>query len=142
MVDLGPLLPWGINSQGQIVGEDPSANRAFLYTGVPGNGGTMADLGTLGGTKASAIAINDSGQIAGSSYILGDLTSHAFRYTGIPGNGGAMADLGTLVGTAYSTPPLSTLPETSLDAAATSPLKSIRAGTHLFTSALPGPEGR
>jgi probable HAF family extracellular repeat protein len=80
------------------------APHAFLYTGVPGNGGAMADLGTLPGRAESfAHAINDSGQIAGSSdnnINSQTPTDHAFLYTGTPGSGGSMADLGTLGGSA------------------------------------------
>src|SRR5262249_42592121 len=63
-----------------------------------GSGGTMADLGTLGGRFGDATAINNAGQITGSSYVAGDVAYHAFLYTGTPGSGGSMADLGTLGG--------------------------------------------
>src|SRR5437588_3313023 len=61
----------GINNAGQVVGLDASndgtGNRAFLYSG-----GTMAKLGTLGGSNRNtfASAINDVGQVVGYSVVL------------------------------------------------------------------------
>ena len=54
---------------------------------------TMTDLGTLGGTFSFAVAINDLGQVVGSSTTTtGEI--HAFRW-----QAGVMTDLGTLGGT-------------------------------------------
>ena len=50
----------GINERGEIVGH--LANRAFVWAN-----GTIHDLGTLGGSSSSAVAINDRGEIAGWS---------------------------------------------------------------------------
>ena len=84
----------GINSSGQVVGTSGSTNgeHAFLYSG-----GSMQDLGALPGAAniSAANAINDSGQVVGSS------NQRAFLYSG-----GVMHDLGTLPGAdsrAYST---------------------------------------
>ncbi len=60
---------------------------------------SITDLGTLGGGSSFAGAINNSGQIVGSSPTAGSTVPHAFLYSG-----GVMTDLGTLGGsqsTAY-----------------------------------------
>ncbi len=81
-----------INSTGQVTGNSSFAensNTAFLY-----RDGAMTNLGTLGtGTRSWAMAINDNGQVVGSSLVnAGDFnTDHAFLYSN-----GKMTDLGTL----------------------------------------------
>src|SRR5215218_6346129 len=54
----------------------------------------VEDLGTLGGSRSWASAINDSGQVVGYSYLAGDQNNHAFLY-----KDAKMTDLGTLGGT-------------------------------------------
>jgi probable HAF family extracellular repeat protein len=54
----------------------------------------VEDLGTLGGSRSGASAINDSGQVVGYSYLAGDQNNHAFLY-----KDAKMIDLGTLGGT-------------------------------------------
>jgi probable HAF family extracellular repeat protein len=55
--------------------------------------GKMLDLGTLGGTFASANALNNRGQVVGDSNIAGDSISHPFLW-----NHRRMKDLGTFGG--------------------------------------------
>jgi len=84
----------GINSSGQIVGNSsyPSDNtakqHAFLYSG-----GVMHDIDSLGGTYSYALAVNNTGQVAGYVNASGGTYFHAFLFTG-----GSMTDLGTLTG--------------------------------------------
>lgn len=51
----------------------------------------LTDLGTLGGTESFAYAINDHGQVVGSSRLPGDTATHAFLYSN-----GRMVDLSPL----------------------------------------------
>jgi probable HAF family extracellular repeat protein len=48
----------------------------------------VTDLGTLGGTQSFAYAINDLGQVVGSSLTTGDTSEHSFLYSN-----GRMTDL-------------------------------------------------
>ena len=54
---------------------------------------TLIDLGTLGGSGSGASAINEAGQVIGTSYLPGDTEQHAFVW-----ENGVMTDLGTLGG--------------------------------------------
>ena len=73
-----------------------SALLCLADSGAAYSGGTMIDLGTLGGTDSWAFGINNNGQIVGGSYTASG-QDHAFLYSG-----GTMTDLGTLPGGAYS----------------------------------------
>ena len=54
---------------------------------------SVEDIGSLGGTVISAIALNDAGQVVGFSSVEGDLGLHAFLF-----DGDEMTDLGTFGG--------------------------------------------
>jgi len=99
MTDIGSMLGAGlinsyglsINDSGHVAGIAYNSTfatpHAFYYDGV-----AAKDIGTLGGVKASALAINNSEHIAGYSATLGGY-EHAFRAID-----GVMTDLGTLGG--------------------------------------------
>lgn len=121
LVDLGTLggmnsAAYCVNSRGQVVGassntvaEDPdlasfiavdfpsaTQTRAFLS-----QNGSIRDLGTLGGNDATAVSVNEHGQVVGFSYTnnapnpnTGVPTMHPFVW-----QNGRMRDLGTLGGT-------------------------------------------
>ena len=88
MRDLGiPLSSASaINNRRQIVG---SANGVAFRL----DDDTFTSLGTLGGSRSSAAAINDAGVIVGEAMTgaSGDTVHHAFIY-----DGGVMSDLGTI----------------------------------------------
>ena len=100
MTDLGTLpgytsnsYAYDINTAGQVVGYASNASgttRAFLWQ----SGSGMTNLGTLGGADSAAYGINDTGQIVGSSGILGGPITHAFFRS----TDGTMTDLGVLAG--------------------------------------------
>lgn len=68
---------------------------AAATTVVDGRAWSIIDLGTLGGSNSTALALNNRGQVVGSSSLStdDDYTSHPFLYSG-----GQMTDLGTLGG--------------------------------------------
>jgi probable HAF family extracellular repeat protein len=123
ITDLGTLPEGGyesvgnaVNSRGQAAGAalntvpDPNSmvglgyqTRAFLW-----KNGVMQDLGTLGGTDAQAVLINESGQAAGWSYTnstptqASACTSNGFVLTTgsfLWDKGKGMVDVGTFGGT-------------------------------------------
>ena len=121
MIDLGVLgggtlassLAWGINDEGQVVGEstvdvtEGSTTHAFLWQDLDGDRvsdpGEMVDLGSLSpGGNSRAVAVNTWGQVVGCSD--GPAGDHAFlinpilEATGNPvwytdGNGDGLNDL-------------------------------------------------
>ena len=112
MYDLGSLggsftIGWDVNAGGAVTGgsdvPDDSGAHPFLWKPTTPNGttGTMHDLGTLGGTDGDGIALNDSGQVTGSSQTTDDAAYRAFLWTPTTPGGvsGVMQDLGTLGGT-------------------------------------------
>ena len=92
-----PFVGVAINDAGQVAGTqspgvhplDQPPARAMLYT--PGVG--VQDLGTLGGTRSEAYALNEQGQVVGYSTTAFGVP-HAFLWT--PGVG--MRDLGVFAG--------------------------------------------
>ena len=83
----------GINNRGQMVGQTSRTNgcsHAFLW-----QEGQMIDLGALGGSWASATAINESGMVIGWAFVPGGSprNAHAFVW-----EHAQMRDLGTLGG--------------------------------------------
>ncbi|MCX6873699.1 MAG: putative Ig domain-containing protein [Verrucomicrobia bacterium] len=87
------MAAYGINDAGRVVGigTSPSGfNRAFR---TAADGTNMTEIGTLGGDESWAYAINNAGQVAGTSSSL-SIDTHAFLFTDETG----MADLGTLGG--------------------------------------------
>lgn len=75
--------PSAIDSAGRIAGQ--LAGRAFVW-----DGGTILDIGTLGGASSSALALSDNGFITGSA-ARADGSEHAFLY-----RGGSLRDIGQL----------------------------------------------
>jgi len=104
-------LACGINDEGQVVGATGTCANTQLPGPVAGahavlwdKDGSVHDLGNLGGTANPAVpgmgnvavAINNQGQVVGSSALAGNgnMVHHAFLWT--PASG--MKDLGTLPG--------------------------------------------
>jgi probable HAF family extracellular repeat protein len=78
---------------------------AFVSVPVRADSGSITNLGTLGGSTATANGISGDGStVVGASELTGDSTSHAFSWTRV----GSMANLGTFGGAssfAYMLPP-------------------------------------
>jgi len=88
-----------INERGEATGQSFTNSVINPVTGLPTmhpfvwDGSRMVDLGTLGGTLATAGDINNRGQVIGQSSLAGDLTAHPFLW-----HKGTLTDLGTLGG--------------------------------------------
>jgi probable HAF family extracellular repeat protein len=108
--DLGTLggpaaYAYLINGRGQVTGQAYTNSNVNPITGTPTaapflwqSGERMINLGSLGGTNGGASALNDSGQVAGTSNLRGDSTYHPFLWSK-----GKLTDLGTLGGHNAST---------------------------------------
>jgi probable HAF family extracellular repeat protein len=95
MTDLTPMNAFSqgisVNSSGQVAGD--MFSEEFQIHAFQFSNGTVTDLGTLGGSFSLAAAINESGQVVGSSMTLDDFTFQAFL-----SHEGSMISLGTLGG--------------------------------------------
>ena len=58
-----------------------AGTHAFVWDSTTG----MTDIGTLGGNMSYALGINDSGVVAGYSYLSDNTTTHAFLWTAAGG---------------------------------------------------------
>jgi probable HAF family extracellular repeat protein len=89
-------IAYGVSPSGAVTGAArPSTDFAPLqvmtWTAATG----LSAIGSLGGDPAQGNAINDAGQIAGTSYLTGDTDQHAFFYDPTTG----YHDLGSFGGT-------------------------------------------
>ena len=91
-IDDGRAAGWGTWPPG-VSGEEETEVHAFTWTLAGG----IVDIGTLGGTRARALAV-DGDRVVGFSTLAGDAVTHAFSWTPTEG----MRDLGTLGGTRSS----------------------------------------
>jgi probable HAF family extracellular repeat protein len=92
----GSSFATGINDKGQATGGSTRDNGTFAAPhAVIYEKGKVMDLGTLGGLASSGQAINNAGQVTGTSGFNNEAypgaSTHAFLYAG-----GQMKDLGTL----------------------------------------------
>lgn len=88
--DLTALPEINANNQVAFSLSSPSGgSRAWFYNGV-----TAQDIGTLGGADSYAFALNNAGQVVGTSAIGNGPLFHAYLWSARTG----MQDLGTLAG--------------------------------------------
>jgi probable HAF family extracellular repeat protein len=108
MTDLGSLIvtqgassATGINDTGQIVGQSTivaGSGGGNMHAFVDTVGGSMQDLGTLGGNSSFANAINAAGQIAGDSNTAGVNGAGPQHVILASASGGPLVDLGAFNG--------------------------------------------
>ena len=93
--DSGPVLgradTSATDNDGRFIGHaflitpkyDTDGNPVLWFLDADGDGANdlMTDLGTFGGSHSAAVAMNDSGQIAGTAQISGSDTNRAFLLT-------------------------------------------------------------
>src|SRR5688500_7679336 len=85
-----------VNNAGQVTGSVVPFSGAptyFRYSGIPGAGGVMEDLTSMGGGTYFGSGINDAGQVTGKITRNGN-PGHVVRYSGAPGTAGTPEDLG------------------------------------------------
>lgn len=80
-----------VNTQAGVQAQDQAGSRASSMRARFTRRFFVTDLGTLGGTESFAYALNDLGQVVGSSRIAGDEANHSFLYSRLP-----MVDLSPL----------------------------------------------
>jgi probable HAF family extracellular repeat protein len=83
-------FPYSVNDSGMIVGQ--LFTSQYISSAFSDIGGTIDNLGTLGGTNSAAFGVNNAGLIVGTS-LTATGAEHAFS-----DSGGLMTDLGTLGG--------------------------------------------
>lgn len=112
----GSSAPFWINARGWITGNSQNGEMDPFITGLPEvravlwKGGTVKDLGTLGGSQSFSQAINDRGQITGLALNdISDPYSYFYEFLYLAPNGTqtrafvwdekeGMQDIGTLGG--------------------------------------------
>ena len=93
---LGDFAPRGLNDAGTIVGYATVYDPTFGWVDKAARfvGGSLIQMGTLGGHFSYAYGISADGRIVGCSTLANDTGPHAFLW-----QGGTFHDLGTLGGT-------------------------------------------
>lgn len=92
---LGDIAPTGINAAGAVVGYFSTNLAGFGWVDHAAlwQGGSIIDLGTLGGHWSYATSIADDGRIVGMSFLANDISRRATLW-----RNGAPRDLGALGG--------------------------------------------